>query len=91
MKHDPASANRIAVLAWALLMLASLGTWWVAENHSLDARASLVIIVVVAAIKARAIVLHYMELKHAPLAWRLAFEGWILVAALILLLGWFLS
>ena len=37
------------------------------------------------------IVLHYMELKHAPLRWRLAFELWPIVAATLILGIWFFT
>jgi hypothetical protein len=46
---------------------------------------------VVSAVKARTIVLHYMDLKHAPLGWRLAFELWAAGAACLILGLWFFT
>jgi heme/copper-type cytochrome/quinol oxidase subunit 4 len=84
-------SSRAAVLSWLFLVLATLATSWVAEQHTLNARWAVTIVIVFAALKARVILLHYMELKHAPLAWRVAFELWGVVASLLMLVGWLLS
>ncbi|WP_420467698.1 cytochrome C oxidase subunit IV family protein [Panacagrimonas sp.] len=84
------SVNRAAILTWAFLVGASVATWLLIENRGLDAAAAVASIMLIALVKARLIVLHFMELKHAPLRWRIAFELWVVVAAsLILGLWWF--
>jgi hypothetical protein len=48
-----------------------------------------VAIVLVAAVKIRFVLMHFMELRTAPLAWRVVFEVW-LVAATSVILGLYL-
>ena len=78
---------RQAILVWLFLVVATLGSAWLAEHHSLAGRWTGAAVMLVAAVKGRAVILHFMELKGAPRAWRVAFELWIwlcpgLVAAL---------
>jgi hypothetical protein len=43
----------------------------------------------IAFVKGRLVILDFMELRDAPLMWRLLLEGWlILVSSLILLAYW---
>lgn len=42
------------------------------------------IVIASAAVKARWILLDYMEARHAPGPWRYLFEGWLAGAALIM-------
>ena len=85
------SVNRAAVLTWAFLVIASIATGWLIGGQSLDAHWAVPLIFLIAVFKARVIVLHYMELKHAPLPWRLAFEGWVVIAASLILGIWWLT
>lgn len=82
------SLNRAAVLTWAFLVCASIATGLLIEGKSFSPALALSLIMVIAVFKARMIVLHYMELKHSPLAWRLAFELWVLAAASLILGIW---
>ena len=72
-------ATRVASLVWLSLLVATLCTWWVAEHHGAGAW-TVLLIMLIAAGKARAVALHFMELKAAPLAWRLVFEAWVLLS-----------
>lgn len=73
-----------AVGVWLFLVVATLGSGWLAEHHALAGRWTAVAVMLVAALKARAVILYFMEMKQAPRAWRVAFEIWIwLVATLI--------
>jgi hypothetical protein len=40
---------------------------------------------VIAYFKARFVMLDFMELRHAPSSWRLAFEGWFLMVSIVLI------
>jgi hypothetical protein len=80
--------NRVSVAVWFFLVLATVVTGWMPSHHVFDGRWAVVALLAVAAIKVRMIVLHYMELKHAPLPWRLFFEGWVLVVTLMLIALW---
>ncbi len=85
------SVNRAAILTWFFLVCASVATWLLIEGRGMSASASVSLILLIAVIKVRMIVLHYMELKHAPLHWRLAFELWPVIAASLILGIWFFT
>lgn len=74
--------------AWLILLIATLITWYLGEVGAAGT-ASIVAMLVIAFIKGRLVVLDFMELRAAPLMWRLLLEGWlILVSSLILLAYW---
>lgn len=73
----PAGPTRI----WALLMLATLAGFGGAGA----AGWGFALVMAAATVKARLIVRHYMEVRFAPLPWRLVFDGLVgLSGALIL-------
>lgn len=82
------SVNRAAIITWVTLVCASVATWLLIEDKGLSAPSAVSLILLIAVIKVRMIVLHYMELKHAPLRWRLVFELWPVVAACLILGLW---
>lgn len=68
---------------FALLVLATLASWWLGEGAAasgqhLGAVATLVVLALSAA-KGALIALDYMELRHAPALWRRAVMGWLVV------------
>jgi hypothetical protein len=74
--------------AWAILMIATLITWYLGEVGAAGTTA-IVAMLVIAFIKGRLVILDFMELRDAPLMWRVLLEGWlILVSSLILLAYW---
>jgi hypothetical protein len=83
--------NRVAVLAWMFLACATLATYLLVEGRGSTLEWGISTVMVVSAVKARTIVLHYMELKHAPLAWRLALELWAAGVAALILGLWFFT
>ncbi|CAG4883689.1 Tetrathionate reductase subunit C [Georgfuchsia toluolica] len=77
-------ANR----AWLVLLVATGATWWLGEMGAAGTGAILAMLAI-AFIKGRLVILDFMELRGAPLMWRLLLEGWlILVGGLILLAYW---
>lgn len=69
---------------WAALMLATCAsTWWLSGDGAAPTVAT-VAIVVIAAVKIRFVLLHFMELKDAPTAWRAVFEAWLVVVTAII-------
>jgi heme/copper-type cytochrome/quinol oxidase subunit 4 len=72
--------KRHASLIWLLLMAATVVTTWVLAKDAFSARVGTVAIFAIAAYKVRLVLLDFMELRHAPLPLRLAFEAWVLVA-----------
>jgi hypothetical protein len=64
-------------MTWYLGEVGAAGTW------------AIVTMLLIAFIKGRLVILDFMELREAPLMWRLLLEGWlILVSSLILLAYW---
>ena len=75
-----------AVTVWLLLILLTIGSFAVIEG-GLFAIVAPVIVIGIAAYKARLIMMHFMELKSAPRTWRIMYTTWIGVAATIILVG----
>ena len=74
--------------AWLVLIVATGITWYLGEVGAAGTSA-IVTMLVIAFIKGRLVILDFMELRSAPLMWRLLLEGWlILVSSLILLAYW---
>jgi hypothetical protein len=79
---------------WAGLMLATAWSWWLGTDHALgidDREATTALIVLVAFIKVRFVGAYFMELRHAPPALRLAFDGWVLATCAAILVIYLLS
>ena len=68
-----------AHLVWLSLLAATLCSWWLGEHHAAGPWTVLPVMLIAAA-KARAVALHFMELKAAPPMWRVSFEAWILLS-----------
>lgn len=66
---------------WLLLMAATIVTTWGLSKDGFPARIATVAIVLIAAMKVRWVLLHFMELRQAPLPLRLVFEAWVLAVA----------
>lgn len=74
-----------ATIVWATLMLATCATTWLLSGSSVTPEVATVAIMLIAAIKVRLVMSHFMEVRRAPLALRLVRDGWLLaVTALIL-------
>ena len=80
--HNPAHR------AWLVLLIATAITWYLGEVGAAGTGA-IVAMLAIAFVKGRLVILDFMELRQAPLMWRLLLEGWlILVSGLILLAYW---
>ncbi len=74
--------------AWLILLIATGITWYLGEVGAAGTLA-IVAMLAIAFVKGRLVILDFMELRDAPLMWRLLLEGWlILVSSLILLAYW---
>jgi hypothetical protein len=75
---------------WAILILITLVSLESGRLHGWAGiqRVQGPLVIILAFIKVRLILLDFMEIRHAPLALRLALEGWagVMCAALIILL-----
>lgn len=74
--------------AWLVLLMATALTWYLGEVGAAGTTA-IVAMLLIAFVKGRLVILDFMELRDAPLMWRVLLEGWlILVSSLILLAYW---
>lgn len=74
--------------AWLVLLVATGITWWLGDVGAAGTGVILAMLAITF-IKGRLVILDFMELRGAPLMWRLLLEGWlILVSSLILLAYW---
>lgn len=76
------------LVVWLALVLATLSSAWLAEHHAIAGNWTAPAVMLIAALKGRGIVLHFMELNAAPLAWRIAFEVWIGIATAVIIVLW---
>jgi heme/copper-type cytochrome/quinol oxidase subunit 4 len=76
---------------WMLLMLATCAsTWWLKSGASTSMAATAAILVI-AAVKVRLVIIHFMELKDAPWKWRAFFEAWVVVFPGVILVAFWLA
>ncbi|WP_445188713.1 cytochrome C oxidase subunit IV family protein [Pseudonocardia sp. Cha107L01] len=74
-----------ALIVWAALILATVAsTWWLAKDAFTPTVAT-VAIILVAALKIRFVMRYFMELRTAPLPWRLVTDAWLLAATGVIL------
>jgi hypothetical protein len=79
-----------ATVIWLLLVSATGLAWWLVECQRIDMHITATAALVFSAFKVRLVFLHFMELRTAPLKWRLAFEAWVIFFFGIILTGyWF--
>lgn len=70
-----AGSRRRVAAVWLVLVAATLFSWESARSSG-DYRLASSAVLLIAFVKARLIGLEFMELRAAPLALRLIFEGW---------------
>lgn len=86
--NDPSIAKRhqrVIGFVWLLLMLATAISTWAVSGESVPAHTAAVITLLIAAFKIRLVMLHFMDLRDAPLPVRGYFEAWILVVTAAIL------
>lgn len=76
--------------AWAVLLIATLITWYLGEVGAAGTLA-IVSMLVIAFIKGRLVILDFMELREAPLMWRMLLEGWLILVSTLILLAYWMS
>jgi heme/copper-type cytochrome/quinol oxidase subunit 4 len=71
-------------IVWAGLMLATCASTWLVSKNPVAPEVATVATMLIAAVKVRLVMTHFMEVRRAPLALRLVCDGWLLaVTALI--------
>jgi Prokaryotic Cytochrome C oxidase subunit IV len=86
--RQPVHATPVAIwVALCTLTVVSVlvveGGWWRSVAP--------VLIVLIAAVKSRMVILHYMEARHARPHWRFLYEAWNFAAAATLIIGGLMS
>jgi hypothetical protein len=80
------NSERSLSLVFVGLLLLTGSSLWLAEGHSFSGSWPTVLIVTIAGAKLHLVGMHFVELRHAPLALKLIFDGWI-VAVWGLIIG----
>ncbi len=78
-------------LIWLFLLFATAVTFWVGESGMSNESGTwaVVLIFAMAFVKGLLIVYEYMEVRDAPLKWKIGLVGWLVfVISLILLAYW---
>ena len=77
--------RRPVSIVWAALMMATCASTWLLSANAVTPEVATVAIMLIAAVKVRLVIRHFMEVRRAPLALQFVCEGWLLaVTALIL-------
>lgn len=74
---------------WMGLMLATCITTWGLSMDLFDMDVAVVGIFLIAAVKVSYVMLDFMELRHAPLPVRVAFQVWPVAVTIVILGLWF--
>ena len=77
-------------MVWIVLMVATCVSTWMLSKDAFAPTVAAVGVLLIAAFKIRLVMLHFMELRDAPIPVRLAFEAWIVVATGVVL-GFYLA
>lgn len=76
-------AGRPVTVVWAILMIATLISWYLGDGHGATKLAA-VLVIVTGFVKVWLVMEHFMELRTAPPQLRLVFSAWCLVMPAIL-------
>lgn len=80
---------------WVLLFSATCASWALGSHHASHSRLSLELasmaVMLIAMLKIRFVLLHFMELKWAPWIWRVLFETWTALISIALVTTYLIS
>jgi heme/copper-type cytochrome/quinol oxidase subunit 4 len=85
------SSLRPAVLVFLFLVGATLGSVWLAGHQAFGGPWTPVFVMLVAFVKGRMIMNHFMELASAPIAWRATYEIWGIVTTVVIAGLWVMT
>jgi hypothetical protein len=80
----------VATVPWLLLVAATLTSFALTEDAP-AARLATTAVILIAAVKVRLVVIHFMEVPWSARPWRLILEAWIAAVTLVILGGYWLS
>jgi Prokaryotic Cytochrome C oxidase subunit IV len=76
-----------AIYIWAILIAATLGSWFVTEDTQY-ARFGSIAVILIAAFKINLVVAYFIELKWQPAPFRIIISGWIALVTTIIIGGY---
>lgn len=80
-----------ATAVWLALMLATCASTWWLKSATAAPFVATALIMLIAAVKVRLVIIHFMELGNAPLRWRFLFEAWVVAVSAIILAGYWVA
>jgi heme/copper-type cytochrome/quinol oxidase subunit 4 len=76
----------VATPVWALLFSATCVSWVLGSHDvsrsGLSLRLTSMAVMLIAMAKIRFVLIYFMELKRAPLIWRVVFETWVVLVSI---------
>ena len=79
-----------ATRAWLVLVAVTLVSFALAEGAA-SPKFAATAVMIIAALKVRLVVSHFMELRWRPLPWRVLFECWTVAITLVIVGGYWLA
>ena len=79
-----------ATAIWVVLMAATIVSTWVLAKDDFGREAGAIGVLLLAGVKARLVILHFMEIRCAPWKLRAILEVWV-VAATTTIVGFYLA
>ena len=73
------SSSKRITLVWIVLMTITCISTWGVSRDGIPFAIATVAIFLLAALKTRLVLSHFMELRNAPQRWRLLFEAWVIL------------
>ena len=80
--------ERVTMVWFGLVVLTCVTTWGLSKDM-ISPVVAVVGIFLIAALKVRYVMLDFMELRHAPIPVRVAFEAWPVAVTAMILGFWF--
>lgn len=81
--------SRVITMAWAVLSVITIASWWLAPDHASGVAAAsvpiTVTVIVLGLIKSRMILRYFMEVRTAPSWLKLATDAWLAILWLAIL------
>ncbi|MFC7672567.1 cytochrome C oxidase subunit IV family protein [Mycolicibacterium sp. GCM10028919] len=76
-------ASRVITLAWVVLSLITIASWWLAPGHASGVAAAsvpiTVTVIVLGVVKSRVIMRYFMEVRTAPAWLKVATDAWLAI------------
>jgi hypothetical protein len=71
-------------IVWAALMLATCASTWLLSKNSVTPEVATVAVMLIAGVKVRLVIMHFMEVRRAPLALQFVCDGWLLALTVLI-------